>query len=197
MEKFQWDADNPFIQGKHETRRANAAFRDYAQMGVGRSLRKLHKRYTNLPQTEAPPTRYWSTIAGWSFRYEWVARVSAWDDIKAAEDEEKWDDRRRDIREREWSQAETLLERVAQMLKFPLAQIDRVEQTDADGNPLAITIVKPVRWSQRDIARFMQVSSELGRLAAEMEQRRQAVDVTSGGEPLIVKVTGNIEPDDL
>lgn len=117
-------------------------------------------------------------------KWNWDKRAMAWDEYKRAEDEAQWDDRRCEIREREWSQAGTLLGRVEQMLKFPLAQIDRVDRTDADGRPLAVTVVKPVRWSQRDITRFMQVSSELARLAAEMEQRRQALDVTTGGEPL-------------
>jgi hypothetical protein len=136
------------------------------------------------PSAEKPPTRHARTLFHWSARYHWQARVSAWEDIKTAEDEAEWDERRRDIRKGEWEQAQTLLDRAEQMLKFPLAQVERVEETYSDGRSKAVTIVNPVRWSQRDIARFMQVASELGRLAAEMEQQRQIVEVRMGEDEL-------------
>lgn len=120
-------------------------------------------------------------------KWNWDERAVAWDEYKRTEDEAEWDVRRREIREGEWGQARTLLDRAEQMLKFPLAQIERVEETYGDGRPKAVTIVNPVRWGQRDIARFMRVASELGRLAAEMEQRRQAIEHSGpGGEPLTV-----------
>ena len=179
---------------KWETQKANRALKDYVAMGSGRSLSKLYRRYTeSSPEKAQSPTQCLRTLKNWSSRYDWQARLARWDELEREGEEEVWRDRRRKIREGEWSQAQTLLDRVEQMLKFPLAQIDRVDKTDADGNPLVITIVKPVRWSQRDIARFMQVSSELARLAAEMEQRRQALDVTSGGASLAQNVIAIIE----
>ena len=184
---MDWKQDDPLARYIGETRKSNAALLDYALMGPGRSLRKLSAQYVKQVSS-SPPTRKWNTITTWSLRYHWVARVAAWEAIKATADEAEWDERRRKIREGEWSQAQTLLDRAEQMLKFPLAQIERVEETYGDGRAKAVTIVNPVRWSQRDIARFMQVASELGRLAAEMEQRRQVLDVTTGGETLTLRI---------
>ncbi len=180
---MDWKQDDPLARCTGETRKSNIALWDYALMGPGRSLRKLLAQYVKQVSIK-PPTRKWNTISTWCLRYHWVARVAAWEAIKTAEDEAEWDERRRDIRKGEWEQAQTLLDRAEQMLKFPLAQVERVEETYPDGKAKAVTIVNPVRWSQRDIARFMQVASELGRLAAEMEQRRQTLDLQSGGKPI-------------
>ena len=180
-EKFKWDSDAPFARAKWETQKANRALKDYIAMGPGRSLTKLHKVYTEdtLEKGESP-TKCLRTLKNWSSRYDWQARLACWDELEREDEEETWRDRRRKIREGEWGQARILLDRVEQMLKFPLAQVERVEETYIDGRPKAVTIVNPVRWSQRDVARFMQVASELGRLAAEMEQQRLDVRITEG-----------------
>jgi len=81
-----WDASHPLERCQGESRNANAALRDYALMGSGRSLRKLLARYDGRSaddaQTEEPPTRYWSTLSGWSCKFDWVARVARWDEIQ-------------------------------------------------------------------------------------------------------------------
>lgn len=193
-EKFQWNSDAPFARATWETQKANRALKDYVAMGPGRSLTKLHKTYTEYaPERGDPPTQCLRTLKNWSSRYDWQARLACWDELEREGEEEEWRSRRREIRQGEWKQAQTLLERAGQMLKFPLAEGTRVEEYYEDGKPKAITVVKPVRWAQRDITRFMQVSSELGRLAAGMEQRRGIVDLQSGGESLAQNVIAIIE----
>lgn len=61
------------------------------------------------------------------------------------------------------------------MLKFPLAE--RITRKDG-------VVIKPARWSARDIARYMEVASKLGRLAAGMETDKTQVDMTSKGEQI-------------
>ena len=180
---MDWKQDDPLTRCTRETRKSNIALWDYALMGPGRSLGKLVSKY-RLNAEPLPPTRQHSRLKIWSTRYHWQDRVSAWEAIKTAEDEAQWDERRREIREGEWLRSQALLKRADRMLKFPLERVEKVETVYEDGRPKEVVIVEPVRWSQRDIARFMQVASELARLAAEMEQRRQALDVTSGGKPL-------------
>ena len=171
---MDWKQDDPLARCTGETRKSNAALWDYALMGSGRSLRELARIYRE-PSAEKPPTRHARTLFHWSTHCHWQARVSAWEAIKAVEDEALWDERRRQIRQGEWSQAQKLIARAERMLKFPL-QIEKVEQVYKDGRPKQIT-VQPVRWSQRDVTQFLRVASELARLAAEMEQRRETIEV--------------------
>lgn len=189
---FEWNEDMPLERGIGETSRANAALRDYAFTGPGRSLRSLGARYANAPQTESPPTRYPSTVFGWSVRYAWQARIAVWERIKAAEDEAEWDRRRREWRETEFSKAQKLIERVEQMLAYPLSeQLVTREEHRPDGKVVQHVTVRPVRWSQRDIAAFLRAASELARLAGGMETERRAVE----GE-IVVKGYVTISPDD-
>ena len=78
-----------------ESKKAFAAFRDYAHLGPARSLRKLHARYVEQAAAVAmgkegaqiPPTVRLSTIFGWSAKNDWPARVEAWDKERDAEAE--------------------------------------------------------------------------------------------------------------
>ena len=177
--EFEWDADNPLARAKGETRKANDALGDYFGMGIGRSLAKLRQKYSG----SGVKTRY-STIANWSVKYHWQDRVDAQSEADNAADREYWADQRRQIRQADLKASVALRDRAEQMRKFPLAQVEKVEEFYKDGRVKAVTIVNPVRWSQADMARFEKVASELARLAAEMEQTRAVVDVTTKGEKI-------------
>jgi len=158
---FEWNVEEPLQRCPGETRKANQALRDYTLMGPGRSLRKLHQRYTGpTPENDEnePPTRHLRTLKAWSARYRWQDRVEVWERLKAAEDEAMWDERRRALREREWEASDRLMDKVEQMLKFPVARVTR-----EDG-----TTIEPARWKLFDVARVAKAASELGRLAAEI-----------------------------
>lgn len=71
--EFTWNADHPLDRCKGETRRANDALRDYWLMGPGRSLAKLRQSY--IEPTSHPPSRHLRTLAGWSTKYAWQARI--------------------------------------------------------------------------------------------------------------------------
>jgi len=111
-------------------------------------------------------------------RWNWKARVEAWDEHIRQELEAEWEARRKEVKEQEWASAGKLLERVGKMLKFPLSE---VIQEDKDGK---VFKVQPVRWSQSDITRFLEAASKLRRLAAEMETDRAGLDLTSKGEKI-------------
>jgi hypothetical protein len=80
----RWDHSDPtqFAQdglGGHETRRANAALRDYLLLGPGRSLEKLQTRYGAIPKAR---TRHISTLRVWARRYDWQARAECFDELE-------------------------------------------------------------------------------------------------------------------
>jgi len=74
---FTWSEVDPLARAEPETRQANAALRDYAAMGPGRSLASLASRHQTDPK--AAPTKRLRTLKDWSRRYAWQARVEAVD----------------------------------------------------------------------------------------------------------------------
>lgn len=175
MSEFTWDHDNPLSRCKGETRKAHDALQSYFHMGSGRSLRKLLEQYCQQIDQE-PPTKRFKTLADWSTRYAWQARIDRAKEIDDDALQREWATRREEWKQEEWDIAAKLLERAQQMLTFPVAEI--VHQND-DGS---VQIVKPAKWKPVDVARFAEVASKLARLAAEMETDRK--DITSGGKTI-------------
>lgn len=73
---MDFDPNAPLDRLAGESKRAYAAFYDYAMMGAARSLRKLLETYR---PKDNPITSYWRTISGWSRRYHWVKRAERFD----------------------------------------------------------------------------------------------------------------------
>jgi hypothetical protein len=85
-------------KAKGETKKAIIACNDYLRMGIGRSLEKLHRTYTeHSPDlgTLWVPTKHLSILKGWSTRFGWQARTEIYD--AAIEDQKNV--RRREIME--------------------------------------------------------------------------------------------------
>jgi hypothetical protein len=76
---------------KKESDKACVACNDYLRMGPGRSLAKLHRRYTETTPTE-PPTKTLRTLKTWSTKYGWQDRATTFD---ARWEEFKTEERRR------------------------------------------------------------------------------------------------------
>jgi hypothetical protein len=117
------------------------------------------------------------TLKNWSSRWHWQARLAAWQDIVRKEREAEWKRRATEQREWEWSASRQLIERFEQMMRYPLSE-QTVSKVDEEGKPI-VTIVKPVKWTQRDTVAVAKVAAELARLAAAMETERHAVDMGS------------------
>jgi hypothetical protein len=160
-----WDRADPLAQAAGESRRANQALRDYATMGAGRSLRKLHERYLQQASNKPPtglrlPTTSFTTLSTWSLKHDWVARTERWDGLAAQEAEAAWRERREEEREEEWQLTRALFRRARDMLDYPLV----VEVEDEDSK----TVQRPTNWRMADAARFIELAAKLARLAARM-----------------------------
>lgn len=78
---------NPLARIEKESSKAHTAFCDYARMGAGRSLGKLHEQYTGDKSgqsrgkvgAEKPPTKHLSTLETWSSKHNWQDRVKVYD----------------------------------------------------------------------------------------------------------------------
>ena len=142
-------------------------------MGHRRSYRDLWREYK---EEAHPPTKSYATLARWARRFKWRIRLSTFIDQQQERELAEWESRRLQMCEDEWDTAQQLLDRAAQMLKFPLAEVKRVEKTHPDGTPIITTIIKPARWQQRDVVAFVRAASELARLATGSETARIAIE---------------------
>lgn len=179
-----WDPDAPLTRMKGERTDANQALNDYALMGAGRSLAKLcdhYKRGQNVGSSLAqpgggvspagrtppaqPPTKRLPTLETWSSRYDWQRRVAAWQALQIAKEHEKWEERRREWRERAFGLATSLAEKAELMLRMPIVQT----VTRANG----LKVIEPADWSFNTPAQMAAVADKLARLAAEMDTDRR------------------------
>jgi hypothetical protein len=181
MEKLEnlrfWDRQRDSA-GNLEPSLWYSRFLAFRLMGPGRSLLGC----VNQEREQKGEKRRNSVPGAW-FRacekWRWRERAEAWDAHQRQEDETLWREHRRELRKQEWAKAQDLLDRVEQMLRFPLAEITRtVEERGPDGEPITVVqVIKPVHWRVGDIARFLETASKLARLAAEMETERTKVGV--------------------
>ena len=171
---FDWDDPLGRIPGRAsgrvESRRANAALRDYYNMGPGRSLRKLLERYRHQAADEpdtVPATCRWTTLAGWSARFLWQDRVGRQTEIDDDADKALWDERRREVRRADWSQSAALRELGDRILAEAPEYVR--ERTLKSG-----VVVRSL--DGRLMIQAIKTASELARLAAGMESQRALLE---------------------
>lgn len=181
-----WDRQRDPETGEPEKQRWFSRFDlDFRPLGPERTILAAYKNWLKRigkarkrPPAQAPHGWY-----GAARRGRWFERAEAWDKYIATEaraaEEATLLERQRVQREREWNLSSKLEERIEQMLRFPLATVTRPEP---DGS---VTIVEPVKWSQRDIATFAKSMMDLGRMSSELETSRDVLDVHLGVKELL------------
>lgn len=144
------DHVEPWSRLPGERRNWYARFNRYRLLGPGRSVRQAWYEEQEERITEGDvrrqkrPSRAWYTH---SSRDLWESRAEQWDSAETARIESEWRERRRELRESEYSMAESLLQRGKEIL---------AELTD------------PASWSLSDAIRAIDLGSKIGRLASEL-----------------------------
>jgi len=162
MSDFAWDKDNPLIRAKTETTKANAALHDYVMMGAGRSLQKLHQRYTKDAPRE-PPTKHLRTLKKWSSCYDWQSRIEAWEEAERERERQEYEAERLEWRGRR-----------RQMLQGFFSQLAKaLQKFDPEGATLG-QLTQAVRT----------VTQELRAEYDDLPTERH--DVTTGGQPIAI-----------
>lgn len=191
MPDFNYDAEHPLDRYQGETAAAHTALNDYYNMGSGRSLRGLSQKYRELTEsdqgTKLPPTRRMATISSWSTTFQWQERVDQADRLQRREEERlkaeamaaeaaKWAERRIQVRERDWNQAERLRMLADQILdegpKFLKTKRKFIEGKDGAPDKEIITVAIDAKL----MTGAMVAASKLQRLAAEMETEHTLED---------------------
>jgi hypothetical protein len=106
----QFDQSDPLARVEGESLRQNDALHDYWMMGPGRSLRVLLLSYRNRSgsegEAESPPTVRFTTLFKWSTQNQWQLRIERATILQRKKDEDLWEKRRAEIRERDYAQAD-------------------------------------------------------------------------------------------
>jgi len=148
---------NPWDRRDAESSRAFHCFTIFLNLGADRSLVGAYRQETGR-KAAGSVSGNWGL---WASKFEWQQRATAWDsqqqqatdDRRAGldqVDEKKWAERRRKIREREFTTSEQLLTKARAIL----------------GN-------KYVRGTILDAAQLLKLAFELQRRATEMEKHEQ------------------------
>ena len=91
----------PLERQPKESKRANQALRDYAHMGMGRSLRALHNLYLRQASERLaykPPSTKLQTVFGWSMKFNWQNRIRDWEQDNQREDMTAYEQERKEDR---------------------------------------------------------------------------------------------------
>ena len=195
-----------------ETNKSFAAFQHYLHLAPSeRSIERAYLQTGGKPVENRGEDRYPSGWSEWSRTFDWVKRVAAYDDHLAAraflereiavtQEAQTWARRRDAQREREWEGREKLLDRVDVMLKLPITEREVVQSITVDGQEVpTLTVIKPVGWTQRDIARNLETASKLGRLACDLETDRSVIthEVNSEVEAMLLALEGALMEEGL
>ena len=166
---ISWDHDQPLARCQGESAAAVAALGDYARMGPRRSLRELLERYsqqaTNAQATGKPPTGHWYTLCGWSTRHDWQARVIRFDELVAQAEQELWEQRRAELRQRDWNQAGELRDLVAAALPSANQFIESRRRTIRGQSGQPDREIITMSFDVTDLSRVLEIASKLQRLA--------------------------------
>ena len=168
-----WLKDDPLARsrfnGRLETARAHRALLDYAMLGAGRSLAKLHQQYTEgTPET--PPTRSLDVLKHWSSRFDWQARVVCFSELEAEAEIIEWSERCRKLRESDWTLGDDLRRKVAAFLEeLPLFVHEDVTESSEvlpDGTLHTTRVVTvSLHTNLLQVAQALLAASKLQRLA--------------------------------
>lgn len=151
--KFEWDFDDPLGKAAGESKRANAAFRDYAMMGAARSLKSLAEKYMRLASDDQvkPPTLSDKTLFGWSLRNAWQDRVARFDELEHEARMLRREQRQRQLEDADWATGQELRDAALNLLGLTLQALQA-----AGGDVTALNITPGHVVQMADLASKLQ-----------------------------------------
>lgn len=199
--QFEFNPDDPLSRVRPgESRKANAALRDYVFMGTSRSIESLYNRYREAYERDPqykPPSLSRSNLYTWSSRMRWQERLDRFLELEDARLRAEWEERARKIREADYQDGEELRalhRRIMQEAPNYIKTRRRIVRgTPRVVDPNGKTIQpgepdKEIITVQLDInllIRALKTGSDLQRLAAGLETDRTASDVTERVAPIL------------
>lgn len=173
--------DQGYLPLDGESKEAFNAYCLYRDTLTDKGRRSLDVAYRKHMGRDEPTLVASGRWRDWSTRYHWRERVVSYDNYQARVEQtarekakvkvqEKWELRREEQREKEFSVARSLMEKAEAMLTHPLTR----KRYEEDGKTI---IVEPMKWNMSDAARLADIASKLARLASEMSTDHTVTEV--------------------
>ncbi len=156
-----------------EARWYEAFFTWYLLMGPTRSILGAFRRYKDseaeedgVPYDHSRPglSRYWYVKAK---KFDWEARADAWDAHNRQIEWEKWEKRRKELRESEWVASEQLLTTANEHLS-KREQVSLPTSHPDDGKSGRVQMRSKAPLKPGDVVRYIEVGSKVGRAATDL-----------------------------
>lgn len=130
----------------------------------------------------------------WSQKYEWVKRANAYDEHLAEQDRLLWEERRRALREQDWSNADEarrlIMEALPEASRFIVRQERFVRGGDGEPDRLIIT----ESFNIGELMRSLTAASKLQRLTTgDPTERTEVTDPTDARERILGRIAGIAE----
>lgn len=198
MPNTLYDLQDPLGRIEGEKARHIRALNRYARLGSRRTLKMLatvyqeeeKKRKRGEARVPEPPTTSYGTLSDWSSRFHWQNRVLQWEMLQRADEEAEWKERRKKVREDDWSHSAELRELAERIIKAAPAFINQKRRVVDDGVPRIVNldgevikegrpkeIVTTVALDITALEKVEKLASKLARMSAEMDQARHHVSV--------------------
>lgn len=116
---------------KGESSKAYSAYIDYRDMGVIRSLRKLHNNYIAPTAPQHCPTKNLSTIENWSSRYSWQDRIKSYEQYLYDQRETLMEKDRYTERQKRTAMLEKFREKIDKQMYMANLQEDGIKAFEA------------------------------------------------------------------
>lgn len=170
-------AGQPWRRLPDESVKAYSAFTAYMQLepadrSIDNAWRAATRQGQNRDGRRAP--RQWGV---WSSKYKWTARLLAYTDHLAEQDRQLWEDRKRQLRERDWEQGDHLrahADALSEVLTEALPEARRFVRVTASVELLDGRIIQTETFdivglgSVSDaVSRIIERASKVQRLAAD------------------------------
>jgi hypothetical protein len=146
----------PWDRQPEETLKHYQWFQVYLSLGAGRTLseawRHSRSKAQKKPKRTAGPTEAWKNACK---EYYWKERATAYDVYLREKADEEYTEQLKQLRKRQLNLAEEMLEKVGEMMQFPVAQ----QQTQTkDGK---VVIIQPGKWHFGTVAAMLRASADL------------------------------------
>lgn len=134
----------------------------YAAFCIYRGLEKKGRSLENVHRQLRQSGQFCSLLRlhAWYQRWDWDARVKAFDDEFAREQARRWERRRADSYERGFRLSQKLHDKIEKMLDHPIT-VQATKTRNTKGRVVAITKVYPAKWNYGNIASLAQAAVQL------------------------------------
>jgi hypothetical protein len=176
------DGDQPWLPGANEPVFHYYLFKYYLDQGPARTVERVQEEFKYALHK----------IKALAVEREWDRRCHQYEthmaelefrgrEVIATANAEEWERRRGHIRESAFHNAERLIDKAVEMLKFPLETVteSEIEMEGEDGQAQIVKTVvhTPARWNMRDAAALLKEANQLQRLAADMSTSNTAITI--------------------